>query len=117
MSEMITVEVAYALPEKQRIGRLSVGNQKNSGFLPEERAWLDELFDDVGYVDALRLVNQEADQYSWWSNRGQARANNVGWRLDYHVVAPQTASKTTAASIYRDESFSDHAPVIIDYAL
>jgi exodeoxyribonuclease-3 len=93
------------------------GNQKNSGFLPEERAWLDELFDDVGYVDAFRLVNQEADQYSWWSNRGQARANNVGWRLDYHVVSPQTASKTTAASIYRDESFSDHAPVIIDYAL
>ncbi|CAN0396984.1 unnamed protein product, partial [Discosporangium mesarthrocarpum] len=61
-------------------------NRKNSGFLPEERQWLDQLYDKVGYVDAFRVVNQNEDQYSWWSNRGQARAKNVGWRLDYHVV-------------------------------
>lgn len=92
-------------------------NQKNSGFLPEERAWLDELFDELGYVDAFRRVNEEPDQYSWWSNRGQARANNVGWRLDYHVVSPRLGACAAQASIYREQSFSDHAPVIIDYAL
>lgn len=92
-------------------------NQKNSGFLPEERAWLDELFDDVGFEDAFRRVNKAAEEYSWWSNRGQARANNVGWRLDYHVVSPGVAETTAQASIYREQSFSDHAPVIIDYAL
>jgi exodeoxyribonuclease-3 len=93
------------------------GNLKNSGFLPEERAWLDELFDEVGFADSFRRVNAEADQYSWWSNRGQARANNVGWRLDYQVVSPEIADKTLGASIYREQSFSDHAPVIIDYKL
>jgi exodeoxyribonuclease-3 len=93
------------------------GNMKNSGFLPEERAWLDELFDEVGFADSFRRVNAEAEQYSWWSNRGQARANNVGWRLDYHVVSPEIADLTVGASIYREQSFSDHAPVIIDYEL
>jgi len=93
------------------------GNRKNSGFLPEEREWLDTLYDEVGYVDTFRLVNQEADQYSWWSNRGQARANNVGWRLDYHLVTPGFAKNTVAAEIYRGQSFSDHAPVIIQYNL
>ena len=92
-------------------------NQKNSGFLPEERAWLDELFDDVGFEDAFRRVNKAAEEYSWWSNRGQARANNVGWRLDYHAVSPGVAKTTSSASIYREQSFSDHAPVIIDYLL
>lgn len=92
-------------------------NQKNSGFLPEEREWLDTLYDKVGYTDAFRLVNQEADQYSWWSNRGQARANNVGWRLDYHVVTPGIVDKVVSAEIYRGQSFSDHAPVIIEYRL
>lgn len=92
-------------------------NQKNSGFLPEERQWLDTLYDDVGYVDAFRVVNQEEDQYSWWSNRGQARANNVGWRLDYHVVTPALKDKVRSAEIYTAENFSDHAPVIIDYDL
>ena len=90
-------------------------NQKNSGFLPEERQWLDTLYDEVGYVDAFRVVNQEPDQYSWWSNRGQARANNVGWRLDYHVVTPGLKDKVKSAEIYTAENFSDHAPVIIDY--
>jgi len=92
-------------------------NQKNSGFLPEERQWLDELYDQVGYVDAFREANNEEHQYSWWSNRGQARANNVGWRLDYQVVTPVTAAKVVSAEIYREQSFSDHAPVILDYKL
>ncbi len=92
-------------------------NQKNSGFLPEERQWLDTLYDEVGFVDAFRVVNQEEDQYSWWSNRGQARANNVGWRLDYHVVTPALKDKVRSAEIYTAENFSDHAPVIIDYDL
>ncbi|MEX2469725.1 MAG: exodeoxyribonuclease III [Pseudohongiellaceae bacterium] len=92
-------------------------NQKNSGFLPEERAWLDTLYDEVGYVDAFRVVNQEPDQYSWWSNRGQARAKNVGWRLDYHVVTPGLKSTIRSAEIYTAENFSDHAPVILEYNL
>ena len=92
-------------------------NQKNSGFLPVERRWLDSLYDEVGFVDAFRLVNREADQYSWWSNRGQARANNVGWRLDYHVITPGIADTVTAATIVSDQNFSDHAPVILDYNL
>ncbi len=90
-------------------------NQKNSGFLPVERAWLDSLYDEVGLVDAFREINQEADQYTWWSNRGQAWAKNVGWRLDYHVVTPGLRDKVRAVSIYKDERFSDHAPVIMDF--
>ena len=92
-------------------------NQKNSGFLPEERKWLDSLYDEVGFVDGFRLVNRQADQYSWWSNRGQARANNVGWRLDYHVITPGIAGTVTAATIASEHNFSDHAPVILDYNL
>ena len=91
-------------------------NQKNSGFLPEERAWLDRVFDEVGYVDAFRVVNQEADQYTWWSNRGQAWAKNVGWRIDYQVVTPGLRARISAASIYTAARFSDHAPLILDYA-
>ncbi len=92
-------------------------NRKNSGFLPDERAWLDRLYDEVGYVDTFRLVNQEADQYTWWSNRGQAWAKNVGWRLDYQLVTPALAGKVRSARIYKDERFSDHAPLIMDYEL
>ena len=92
-------------------------NQKNSGFLPEERAWLDTLYDDVGYIDAFRLVNQEPEQYTWWSNRGQAWAKNVGWRLDYQVITPRLADRVLAADIYKEERFSDHAPQIMDYDL
>lgn len=91
------------------------GNKKNSGFLPEERAWLDTLFDEVGFVDAFRQVNPEADQYTWWSNRGQARAKNVGWRIDYQIVTPGLAGKVLSASVFKDEWFSDHAPLIMDY--
>ncbi|MDG1292593.1 MAG: exodeoxyribonuclease III, partial [Pseudomonadales bacterium] len=90
-------------------------NRKNSGFLPVERAWLDTLYDDVGYLDGFRLLNQDADEYTWWSNRGQAYANNVGWRLDYHVITPGLKDKAQAAWVYRDERFSDHAPVIMDF--
>ena len=90
-------------------------NQKNSGCLPEERAWLDQLFGPLGYVDAFRVVNQKAGQYTWWSNRGQAWAKNVGWRIDYQVVTPGLKDKVRSASIYKDERFSDHAPLTIDY--
>ena len=92
-------------------------NQKNSGFLPDERAWLDRLYDEVGYIDAFRLVNREPDQYTWWSHRGQAWARNVGWRLDYQVITPKLADRVVAAAIYKDERFSDHAPQIMEYDL
>ncbi len=92
-------------------------NQKNSGFLPEERAWLDELFNRVGMVDAFREVNQESGQYTWWSNRGQAWAKNVGWRIDYQIISPGLRDKVKRAEIYKAERFSDHAPLIIEYEL
>jgi exodeoxyribonuclease-3 len=91
------------------------GNRKNSGFLPEERAWMDELFGAAGFVDAFRVVNQDSHQYTWWSNRGQAWANNVGWRIDYQVVTPAIAASVRAARIYKHRRFSDHAPLIMDY--
>jgi exodeoxyribonuclease-3 len=93
------------------------GNKKNSGFLPEERAWLDELFAKGEWLDAFRIVNQEAEQYTWWSNRGQAWAKNVGWRIDYQIISANLKDKVIATSIYKDERFSDHAPLIMDYDL
>lgn len=90
-------------------------NQKNSGFLPEERAWLDTLYDELGWVDTFRRVNPNPDEYTWWSNRGQARAKNVGWRLDYQVATPDLAGSVRSADVHRDSHFSDHAPVIMDY--
>lgn len=93
------------------------GNQKHSGFLPEERAWMDKVFDKLGYVDAFRVVNQQPDQYTWWSNRGQAWAKNVGWRIDYQVITPNLKDKVKAVSIYKDQRFSDHAPLIVDYRM
>ena len=90
-------------------------NQKNSGFLPEERAWLDQLFGKVGYVDAFRVVNQSPDEYTWWSNRGRAWDKNVGWRIDYQIVTPGLRDAIRRASIYRKQRFSDHAPLTIDY--
>jgi exodeoxyribonuclease III len=91
------------------------GNQKNSGFLPAERAWLSKLLDEAGLVDVFRQLNGKPEQYTWWSNRGQARANNVGWRLDYHLATPGIAAKARRESIYLARRFSDHAPVTVDY--
>ncbi len=90
-------------------------NRKNSGFLPEERAWLTRVFDEIGFVDVFRQVNPEPDQYTWWSNRGQAWAKNVGWRIDYQIATPQIAQKAHSVSIYKEQRFSDHAPLIINY--
>lgn len=90
-------------------------NQEHSGFLPQERAWLDKVFYETGFIDAYRHVNPETVQYTWWSNRGQAWANNTGWRIDYHVVTPDLAGTITNTSVYREQKFSDHAPLIIDY--
>lgn len=91
------------------------GNQKNSGFLPEERAWLNTVFDEMGFVDAFRVISQEPEQYTWWSNRGQAWHKNVGWRIDYQIVSPKLKPCIKSASIFKDERFSDHAPLIMDY--
>ncbi|UJP04482.1 MAG: exodeoxyribonuclease III [Nitrosomonas sp.] len=90
-------------------------NQKNSGFLPEERTWLSHVFDDIGFVDVFRRLNTAPDQYTWWSNRGQAWAKNVGWRIDYQIATPALALTACEVSIYKDERFSDHAPLIIGY--
>lgn len=95
------------------------GNRKNSGFLPEERAWMTEIFDELGWVDVYRRLHPDTTDecYTWWSNRGQAWAKNVGWRLDYQVATPVLASNAVASSIYKAERFSDHAPLTIDYNL
>jgi exodeoxyribonuclease-3 len=90
-------------------------NQKNSGCLPEERAWLDKVFGDYRYTDAFRTLEQAPEQYTWWSNRGRAWDNNVGWRLDYHAVTPGLKDKVLGSTIYREQRFSDHAPVTIDF--
>src|SRR5512134_3286275 len=92
-------------------------NRKNSGFLPEERAWLDELFGDVRYVDAFREVNQDPDHYTWWSNRGQAWAKNVGWRIDYQVLSPGLKGSVRHVEIFKAQRFSDHAPLTVTYDL
>src|SRR6185312_6003800 len=90
-------------------------NQKNSGFLPEERAWLTRVFDELGFVDVFRKIDPRPDQYTWWSNRGASWANNVGWRIDYQIATPGIAARAHAVSIYRNRRFSDHAPLIVDY--
>ena len=92
-------------------------NQKNSGFLPEERAWLTRAFDRVGWVDVYRRLRPDAtgESYTWWSNRGQAWAKNVGWRLDYQVATPGIAAAARRAGVYKARRFSDHAPLTIDY--
>ncbi|MCW5222569.1 exodeoxyribonuclease III [Verminephrobacter aporrectodeae subsp. tuberculatae] len=98
-------------------------NQKNSGFLPEERAWMTKLLHKSdaggGIVDVYRQLRPAATDsaYTWWSNRGQAYANNVGWRLDYHLATPALAALARTESIYKDEKFSDHAPITVDYEL
>ena len=91
------------------------GNQKNSGFLPEERAWMDQVFGDAGWVDAFRRVEEGPEHYTWWSNRGRAWDNNTGWRIDYQVATPGVAETVRDVHIYKDERFSDHAPLIMEY--
>jgi exodeoxyribonuclease-3 len=90
-------------------------NQKNSGFLPEERAWLSQVFEELGYVDVFRGLNTKPEQYTWWSNRGQAWKKNVGWRIDYQIATPGIAAMALKESIYKAKRFSDHAPLTIDY--
>jgi exodeoxyribonuclease-3 len=90
-------------------------NRKNSGFLPEERAWMDELFGARRFVDAFRHINDQAEQYTWWSNRGRAWDNNVGWRLDYQIVTPGMRERIRSADIFKTDRFSDHAPLTMDY--
>ena len=94
-------------------------NQKNSGFLPEERAWMTRVLDELQLVDVYRRLHPDTtgEAYTWWSNRGQAYANNVGWRLDYHLATPATAALARRTAIYKDEKFSDHAPITIDYEM
>ena len=94
-------------------------NQKNSGFLPEERAWLTRVIDELGWVDVYRRLHPEAtgEAYTWWSNRGQAWAKNVGWRIDYQIATPGLAATAKRAAIYKEQRFSDHAPLIVDYDL
>lgn len=91
------------------------GNQKNSGFLPEERAWLTRVIDELGWVDIWRTLYPDIPGYTWWSNRGQAYANDVGWRIDYQMCTPAIAQTATSAHIYKDVKFSDHAPLVVDY--
>ncbi|MCO5116536.1 MAG: exodeoxyribonuclease III [Burkholderiaceae bacterium] len=94
-------------------------NQKNSGFLPEERAWMTRVLTEGGLVDVYRRLQPEATDaaYTWWSNRGQAYAKNVGWRLDYHLATPAMADKARREAIYKAEKFSDHAPITIEYEM
>lgn len=91
------------------------GNLDHTGFLPEERAWMTHLFDDLGWCDVFRRLDPRPDQYTWWSQRGQARAKNVGWRIDYQIATSGLAEKAVATSIYTGEKFSDHAPLTVDY--
>jgi len=91
------------------------GNQKNSGFLPAEREWLSRLFDEHGWVDVFRRLDPRAERYTWWSNRGRAYDNNVGWRIDYQIATPKTAMRARSAAIYLRKRFSDHAPLTIGY--
>jgi exodeoxyribonuclease-3 len=92
-------------------------NQKNSGFLPEERAWISRVFDELGWVDVYRRLHPEAtgESYTWWSNRGQAWANNVGWRIDYQIATPKLAARARRCEVYKARRFSDHAPLVIEY--
>ena len=92
-------------------------NQKNSGCLPKEREWLDKVFDSYGFIDAFRVINNKPDNYTWWSNRGRAWDNNVGWRIDYQVISPHDTVKPINAKIYKKKRFSDHSPLIMEYKL
>jgi exodeoxyribonuclease-3 len=93
-------------------------NQKNSGFLPEEREWIANVGNELGWIDPYRKLypDAEGEAYTWWSNRGQAWAKNVGWRIDYQLATPQLAASATAAHVFKEARFSDHAPLTIEYA-
>ena len=95
------------------------GNRKNSGFLPEERAWVSRVLGEGGWCDVYRKLHPATSDecYTWWSNRGQAWAKNVGWRLDYQLATPALAATARAAKVYKAQRFSDHAPLTIDYEL
>ena len=93
------------------------GNLKSSGFLPEERAWIRRLCTEEGFRDAFRQLPQKPHEYTWWSQRGRARADNVGWRIDHQIVDAALAERVTRTRIHRARAFSDHAPLIVDYAL
>ncbi|HTU68915.1 MAG TPA: exodeoxyribonuclease III [Candidatus Baltobacteraceae bacterium] len=94
-----------------------VRNSSVTGFFPEERAWMDALVDGAGWVDAFRVVNDEPKQYTWWPNWPKAYPNNLGWRIDYQMITPGLRSAVSAASIYKQNRFSDHAPLTVDYDL
>ncbi len=91
------------------------GNLKNSGFLPEERAWIGKVIHDLGWVDTWRTLYPEVSGYTWWSNRGKAYLNDVGWRIDYQMATPELGKKAVSAHVYKDVKFSDHAPLVVDY--
>jgi exodeoxyribonuclease III len=95
------------------------GNRKNSGFLPEERAWMTKLLSETGLVDVYRRLQPDTTEacYTWWSNRGQAYAKNVGWRLDYQIATPALAELARTESIFKEQRFSDHAPITVEYEL
>ena len=88
-------------------------NEGNPGYLPEERAWFDTLV-EAGYLDTFREFDSSAEQYSWWSYRMQARAKNIGWRLDYHVIDPGFRSSVSGAGIQQHILGSDHCPVTLE---
>jgi len=92
-------------------------NQKNSGFLPDERAWMDHLLEQRGWVDTHRQLKPDIAEYTWWSNRGNAYANDVGWRIDYQIASPNLLGAAHFARVHREDRFSDHAPLIVDYDL
>jgi exodeoxyribonuclease III len=92
------------------------GNQKNSGFLPAERQWIGDLF-SAGWIDTHRLLKPELAEYTWWSNRGNAYNNDVGWRIDYQIASPALQGTPLRAEVFRTPRFSDHAPLIVDYEL
>ena len=93
------------------------GNRKNSGFLPEERAWIGRVLDEAGWSDVYRRLHPATTDecYTWWSNRGQAWVKNVGWRIDCQLATPGLAATARSASVYKEQRFSDHAPLTVDY--
>ncbi|HRD69287.1 MAG TPA: exodeoxyribonuclease III [Legionella sp.] len=105
----------YNIAHKQIDLKNWKGNQKNSGFLPEERAWMDELFGSMGFVDAFRVHNPAEEQYTWWSYRSRAWEKNVGWRIDYQVITPGLTEHVVNSRIFREARLSDHAPLLIEY--